>query len=285
MRKWFVAGMAALLMLALAGCWAGEVKSEITITSAEGAGTRTITVDVLKDHVAKPDGNGNVDDNSAYFPNGVAAVEQWLKATLPDGFQVELRDEADKHVFAVTYSFANLADYNAKTKLLIGEDRWNEEGLQDAVLQTKAVDGGHEVTLIEDRAVLKGILLSYLTPIYLDGELFDPTHGGHDVVKLDEVYTLNGLAIQIGEQRESFDLTGEGAAAGPASATGFLAVGAAGQEAGVGEEAQGSEESQAAQAANPKTADGGVGMFVMLAVLAAAAAVWAGTMKRGGERG
>ena len=100
-----------MFTMVLTGCWKGTVKSDMGITK-NGQGQKTITVEILKDHMPKPDGKGNVDDNSKFFKGGFEALQKWLKSNAPAGYEVKVTDEKDKYIYTINYSFTTLNEYN-----------------------------------------------------------------------------------------------------------------------------------------------------------------------------
>lgn len=254
--------MLAMVAALLSGCWAGEVYSTLTITSEAGAGTKVVYVEVLKDHVQKPDNNGTVDDNSQYFPNGMQAVADWLKENVPDGFTVELKETEDMHVYSISYSFADIADYNAKTKRLIGEERWNANGLQEAALSV--ADG--KVTFTEDAAVTMQSALAYIEQVYDQPDLYDSTKGGTaEALSVDQIYAMKNITVKVGGTEQTFELA-EGT---QLSVTGTIDAGAANT---------GAEPADAA-AENPATGDV-VLQYGILALAGAALFVFAWAFRR-----
>ncbi|MFC5530526.1 hypothetical protein [Cohnella yongneupensis] len=197
-----------LLAFALTGCWGGEVKSSMTITSAAGAGSKTLTIVVLKDTATKPDNNGTVDDNSTFFPNGMGAVTTFLKKSVPSGFKVAFKEEKNDYVYTITYAFKDIKDYNAKTKQLIGSKVWKDNKLKDATLTSVTTKGGKKVTFKEDASIVSTSVLELIKKVYANPDVYDPTHGGHDAVKIESVYTLKGISIKVGDSAvKSFDMT------------------------------------------------------------------------------
>jgi hypothetical protein len=255
----------AMVAVLLTGCWAGEVYSTLTITSEAGAGTKVVYIEVLKDHVQKPDNNGTVDDNSQYFPNGMQAVADWLKENVPAGFTVELKETEDMHVYSISYSFTDIADYNAKTKQLIGEERWNANGLQEATLSV--ADG--KVTFTEDAAVTMQSALAYIEQVYNQPDLYDSTKGGTaGALTLDQIYSMKNITVKVGGTEQTFELA-EGTQLSVTGAIGAASANTGGASAG-------------AVAENPATGDA-VLQYGILALASAAlfAFAWAFRRKSG----
>ncbi|RAP74070.1 hypothetical protein [Paenibacillus montanisoli] len=223
MKKIVTVVVSLLLVMALSGCWAGDVNSGLTITSAAGAGYKTLRIEILKDHVEKPDKNGKVDDNSDYFPNGMNAVTKFLKKSVPAGFKIGFREEKNKYVYSVTYSFKDIKDYNAKTKQLIGSKVWAEKKLKDATITSVAAAGGKKVTFKEDASLTATSVLEVIKKVYLNPDVFDPTHGGHEVITIDQVYALKGISAKVGNSAvKTFDMTVKGKPVTTIQQTGFI---------------------------------------------------------------
>jgi hypothetical protein len=199
-----------LVLVLLSGCWAGQVNSGMTVTSDKGAGTKTISIDILKDHVKRPDGKGTVDDNSKYFPGGMKAVTDWGKKNVPAGFKVELKDSKDKWTYNITYTFKDIKDYNDKTKKLIGNEVWKTLSLKPAVLKVKAAKGGSNVTFTEDAAFLSASVNALMKKFYDEKTLYDAKGGKEqDPVTVDVIYNVNETKLKVGNSKEAKFVVGD----------------------------------------------------------------------------
>lgn len=148
----------AIVMVLLAGCYQGVVTSEMSITSIEGSGTKTIRCDIYKDHAQKPDGTGLVADNfsgdNPYFLKPIEDVVAFLNSKAPEGVVISMEEQPDKYVLSFTYSFENLAEYNAKTKALVGENLWTASEMSNAEIVVTQTENGRNIAFIEDIQVL-----------------------------------------------------------------------------------------------------------------------------------
>jgi LPXTG-motif cell wall-anchored protein len=265
MKKIGLVIMAVLLVWLLSGCYAAQVTSELNITSPTGAGTKTIAAEVLKDEADHPtDAGQKVTDNSKFFPNGVEPVVQWLKDNVPEGFTVDLIDKSDRWIFTISYSFTDINDYNAKSKLLMGADRWEKEEVADTVLTAEAVDGGHNVSIKEDARMLELTFLKYFEQIYNNPDLFDPKKGdpNSDPTTLNDTFNVVNIRVDIGSNVTDVKMNEEGKTVIDIDASGFIPEGGA----AAGGASDGSS--------NPATGDRGIALYVTLATASLAAIVW-----------
>ena len=139
MKKKISLLVAALsLLLILTSCVESKTTSALTLSSLEGAGTKTITFSIPKDAPTKTETKTNDDgsisteytiyNNSTYFPKGYGAFADWVIAQLPaeDGFRYEIDEsDAENVLINFSYDFTSFEDYAKKTKDLMGEERWN----------------------------------------------------------------------------------------------------------------------------------------------------------------
>ncbi len=243
-----------ILMLAfvfvLSGCWYGETKTDTTINTIAGAGTRTITVEVWNDDVAKPDGNGNVDDNTDYFPAGLDPVITWLDGVTPNYVTVTKTTTATTQDINLTFSFSDFNDFKAKSLELTGKGSFTVEPTLTAVDAT----GGSNVTFTEDKSTVSDIVLNYFGQLYVEDTIFDPMHGTGDpgsILAVADVFRINSYTTTVGDNSESFDVIADNAVV--LTTTGFVAADAV---------------------PNPETGDQGYAMYAILAALASATVAW-----------
>ena len=208
MKKISVVLVLTFVLLTFSGCWAGETTGSMAINSEKGKGSKTITFTILKDHVKKPDNNGNVDDNSKYFPQGMGAVTTWLKSNVPADHKVEFSDKADSYVYSITYTFNDIAEYNAKTKALVGNASWSALKLTDATIAAVEKDGSYDVTFTENPKVLEGSIRWAIDGIFKNKQIFDPRAGipSADPVTADIIFTINKLSVKVGSKTTAFDM-------------------------------------------------------------------------------
>lgn len=212
MKKIF-ALIATLLMVTmlLTGCWKGTVKSDMGITK-NGEGQKTITVEILKDHMPKPDGKGNVDDNSQFFKGGFEALNKWVKANAPAGYDVNVTDDKDKYIYTISYSFKTIDEYNEKTKKLIGDAKYKELSLSPATLteeEAKNSEGkkGSKLTFKESKDVLYASVAWAIEGVFNNKELFDPDPHKTGAIGLTDIYEIKSIKVKVGDTEKEFDLT------------------------------------------------------------------------------
>lgn len=209
MKKVSVVLILMFVLLTFSGCWAGETTGNMTIKSEKGMGSKTVTFTILKDTSNKPDGSGKVADNSKYFPQGISAVTTWLQSNVPSGYKVDFSEKADRYVYSITYTFNDIADYNAKTKALIGSANWSKYKLSDATLAATEKNGTYDVTFTESADTLKASVMWAIDGLYDNKQVFDITAGGtnkpEDMTK-EYIYTINKLDVKVGSKTTSFDM-------------------------------------------------------------------------------
>lgn len=238
------------LVFVLSGCWYGETTTKTIISQQDGGGTRTITVEVWKDNVEKPDKNGNVEDNSKYFPNGLAPVLTFLKDNVPSYASVTLTSDATRNFFNLTYAFNDFDQFKERTLELTGLASLPAV----PTFSAEAADGGKKVTIKEDKSVVTAIVQNWFGQVYVDPDLFDPTHGTGDpanALAVKDSFRINSYTTTVGDTTKSFDII-----ATPDSdltVSGFV--------------------SDAPISPNPETGDQGNTLYTVLALLAAAALV------------
>ena len=148
-KKLFLVVTILGLFFLLTGCVGAQTGSSMVITSLEGAGTKTITVTIEKDRASEQDvdANGNpkyyedgtpsmkVYNNGTYFPKGYQAVVDFIQAKIPEevGMTITLDETSNTQqaYIRLEYSFTSFADYTQKTKLLVGEDVWQQSAFVD----------------------------------------------------------------------------------------------------------------------------------------------------------
>lgn len=209
MRRYGLILVMIALVGGLTGCWNGEVITKTTITSVEGAGSRTISVEIYKTGVDKPDGSGKVEDNDKFFPNGVSAVKDWLAAHVPSYVSVSMDDDANKHTINLTYSFENFDQFKSKSLALTGLSEFPVEPF----IKSYGAPGGFNVTLTEDTSLVQAIVENYFGQIYDDPTLFDPMYGTSDPSKkiaMKDSFRLNSYTTIMGKQRKHLILQNMG---------------------------------------------------------------------------
>lgn len=191
----------------LVSCYSGIGKSDMTITSAAGAGTRTFSMAILKDGAVNPDDSTKPVDqeftSDGYFPKGIQAVVDLLNSKRPSGVpEIQCKEETDRYVLSYTISFKDLADFNAQTKAIAGK-YWDENNVQPAAITTSKASGGTKVTYTED------LMLDYVCDQWASHALFDDTTGVYNVTLANSagvtpdgpttcIYYTDNVAVDIG---------------------------------------------------------------------------------------
>lgn len=236
MKKLSLALMFVLVMAFLTGCYQGVVSSTMLVKNVEGEGTKTITCYIYKDAAVKPDELGKpaaeqkkVEDNfggaNPYILKPIANVISFLNTKAPKGLEVTLAaEDADKYTIAMTYSFTNLEDYNNKTKAIIGDSIWTTDEMVNATISSKDVDGGKEITFIEDLSVLKNsvkwaaeALLNDTTGVYNSARA--KAEGLTADGAATSIFILEPFAITVGDNKTTINTT-----ATEVKAIGFVAA-------------------------------------------------------------
>ncbi|NLD25811.1 MAG: hypothetical protein GX661_00450, partial [Acholeplasmataceae bacterium] len=220
MRKKFVAFFAlVLLVLAMTGCWAGEI-SVSTEFEADGSGKRVIVLDVMDDTlstepITNPDdpdgteGKGAV-LNDKHITGGIPAIQTWLEENAPDFITVEpMKTEGYHRYFTLSYTFENFDDFLTKYKTLVNLSpnmKWDD--FDETELPTFTSEGfiKKKVTFKESNAIVNASLDWAIDGIYND--IYDPS----DLIGYVEKANISVLAnytITIGgekyEELQHFD--------------------------------------------------------------------------------
>ena len=242
------------LGIVLASCQIAPVNATTSITSAEGAGTKTISALVLVDGSAQinPDaesfpGNGEyyyIEDSTfenvtftpkadgamvnlyhdGYLtnPNNLTTVKEvWEEFAskvadyIPEGFTLETRTvqsenwtddymetkqgtgahtEWKGYVFSVTYSWANVAEYMAKTKALIGETLYESTELQEL-----DDEGTPWVTFTAGENNTYTWREAYVVNYWSAYGIFDPVMHSEYFNLANGITTANGFAVAMQE--------------------------------------------------------------------------------------
>lgn len=165
-RKWLLSFAMILMVLALTGCWAGEIGVETVFEGRNGAGTRTFVLDVMDDTlsatpITNPDdpagteGKGAV-INSTHIEGGVSAIQTWLEENAPDFITVQaMKTEGYHRYFTLSYSFTDFEDFLAKYEALVELSPTINWADFDETELPKWVCDGNECTFTESKAVLQ----------------------------------------------------------------------------------------------------------------------------------
>jgi hypothetical protein len=227
MKKFSSLVMTLVTVLLLAGCWNSEISSDMSITSTEGAGSKTVYLTILKDGQPKPDDETQVVENLPYLPAGYEGLKTYAAENAPEGFEVKVNETDTNLVFSITYSFDSIKEYNDLTKKLIGEDTYDAYGLLPATLETKDAekDGvkGFDVTFTEDVNVLYASVAWAIEEIFNDPTLFNPDPFGTGAIEVADIYQLTSVKLTVGDTTTDIDLTSDdNVTLTEVSATGFI---------------------------------------------------------------
>jgi hypothetical protein len=207
MKKLLMVLVLVFAVFALTGCWPGEVGVETVFTSKDGAGTRTIILDVMDDTlsttaITNPDdpegteGKGAV-INSTHIQGGVSAIQTWLEANAPTFVTVSaMKTEGYHRYFTLTYSFTDFADFLAKYEQLVNLSPTLSWSDFDATEKPTWVCEGRTCTFKESKDIVEASLDWAIdgiwTDIYLEADL------AGFVTKAD-ISVLANYSVSMGE--------------------------------------------------------------------------------------
>lgn len=202
-RKLGVLLILAVALLLIVSCRQGTSWSDMEIGPG-GAGTKTIHYKWEKDSLATEADLTKGDLLSKFFPQGEQAVADWLQDQVPAGFVVEYNgDLADYHEITISYSFTDIDDYNAKTKMMIPTNIWEDNFLEEATLTSEAVTGGFNLTFRESLALLKYSGYGYFLSLYEQTDIFDKTRDGYDdgtAYNPDNQFDYMTVIVTVGDE-------------------------------------------------------------------------------------
>lgn len=262
MKKFAVLSILLAALMLLAACQEGMIYSTVSITSRDGAGTKTIYVDILKDDAPIP-GNkdgATVGNNSKFLLGGGNALKAKLESIIKlDGVTIKNEDKGQYERVTMTYSFSSIADYNAKLKKLAD----GKAEIKDAVL---TVDGDN-VTFTEPASNAYNSVLWAIEGVYNDAALYDKTGKGdvaNNPVTLDQMAKIYDVEVVVNGTSKKVNLK-EMPQTTEISATGTIKSAAADTAA----------PAETTTTENPKTSDGSFTTILAFAILAVAAAATA----------
>lgn len=201
-----------LLTLLLTSCWPASVADEMTITSAEGAGTRVFHMRLYKDGAKKLDGGGSVSNmfsdpsggGNMFFPSGIDAVYDFLKANRPENVPEFTMTEQDEYYdFSYTITFDSIADFNEQCKKIAG-DNW-KGAAKEATLKA---DGDGKLTYTEDRDLAQYVSIWAVSALYDcgDGTLFNRTYADSQMIsKASDMLETDSVVVNIGGTSTVYD--------------------------------------------------------------------------------
>lgn len=210
MKKIILMFIAALLSIVLYGCSEAKVYSEMKIFNKSGAGTKTISVNIDRDHKLSRDDRAAGKTNSKFFPKGFEPVRDYIQSKVPDWCEIGFEEKKDFWVYTINYSFKDIDDYNRKTRELIDDVLYEDEDLEPAVLTAVERDGGWNVTFREQTAVVHSIVLGYIADLHFNEEIFDRSGGGQGAKTPKENFSLSRISVKIGNNaQQNFNVSGK----------------------------------------------------------------------------
>lgn len=208
MKKLLMVLVLMFSVFALTGCWPGEVGVETVFTDKDGAGTRTIILDVMDDTLSTtaipnpddPEGTENKGAviNSTHIEGGVAAIQTWLVANAPTFVTVEAMTTTGYHrYFTLTYSFEDFEDFLAKYEQLVDLSPTLNWADFDASEKPTWTCDGNTCTFKETKDIVEAsmdwAIDGIWTDIYLEADL------AGFVTKAD-ISVLANYTVEMGEE-------------------------------------------------------------------------------------
>lgn len=125
-KRILVLAILVLVVVAFTACWRGDLTGQTTITSKDGAGTRTFVFKIFKNGVTEPKVGGAiitdnewVDDTTGYLKGTNAQLVAKVLGAAPfAGITCVASETEEQRIFTISFSFTSLADYNTKLEAL-----------------------------------------------------------------------------------------------------------------------------------------------------------------------
>ncbi|MBI9009922.1 MAG: hypothetical protein JEZ05_07815 [Tenericutes bacterium] len=201
----------AMLVLALTGCWAGEI-GVTTVFNSDGSGTRTIVLDVMDDTLST-DPIINLDDpdqeegkgaivNDYHITGGLIAIQTWLEDNAPEFITVEDATVDGYHrYFTMTYSWDDFDDFLAKYEMLVDLSPsmdWDDFTAEER--PTLTIEGLYKKTLTftETKIIVEASLDWAIDGIW--NSIYDAADLAGFVTKAD-ISVLSGYTVEIGDDK------------------------------------------------------------------------------------
>ena len=178
-KKFFAFLLTIVSVIALTGCWVGEVGVTTVFDNKAGAGTRTYVLDVMDDTlsatpITNPDdpegteGKGAV-INSTHIEGGVAAIQTWLAANAPSFVTVApMKTEGYHRLFTISFEFDDFADFLSKYQQLVdASDTLSWTDFDTAEKPTWTCEG-QTCTFTESKAIVQASMDWAITGIWED---------------------------------------------------------------------------------------------------------------------
>lgn len=208
-RKIFTFVVMLGLVLALTGCWPGEI-GVTTIFNADGSGERTIVLDVMDDTLSdtpiiNPDdpdgteGKGAVINNQ-HITGGLPEIQTWLEENAPDFITVEdMTIEGYHRYFTLTYTWDSWEDFLDKYEQLVDLSpnmSWSD--FDDTEKPMLTVSGLYKrtVTFSESRNIVEASLDWAIDGIWND--IYDEATLAGFVTKAD-ISVLAGYTVEVSD--------------------------------------------------------------------------------------
>jgi len=193
---------------ALTGCWYGEIGVDTVFDAKDGAGTRTIVLDVMDDTLSdtpiiNPDDPDQTEGKGAVINNkhiigGIPAIQTWLEENAPDFITVEpMTTEGYHRYFTLTYSFTDFDDFLAKYEQLVNLSPTITWASYAASERPSWVCEGSSCTFAESKEILNASMDWAVDGIYNDIYNADDLTG---FVTKNDISVLANYTLTVGDQ-------------------------------------------------------------------------------------
>lgn len=214
-KRILVLAILVLVVVAFTACWRGDVSGQTTITSKDGAGTRTFVFKIFKNGVTEPKVGGAiitdnewVDDTTGYLKGTNAQLVAKVLGAAPfSGITCVASETEEQRIFTIGFSFSSLADYNTKLEALydaatgvLGTGGVDLKG--DFVPATLSVVGDGVTFTDSWQSTVIGTDWAWAA-VYGDSALIVK----HDLTKRDMLY-CEPLKVKVGGTTTTFGIVG-----------------------------------------------------------------------------
>ena len=204
---------AATLALVLTGCQAGLVTSNLSMNE-DGSGTKIITCEILGDEAIFPDWSLNdsgelstVGNNSAYLVVTGDELAAKIKSysALEDVEVTATTNDAGSTIITLSYSFANIGEYNTKTKTLAKDEA---DLIQNASFMMAGRDdeGNQLYTLRDYTANTQNSIDNIFESFWNDPTAFDVTGSGQSDISsygYKSIYAVTAVTVSVGDTSQT----------------------------------------------------------------------------------
>jgi len=210
-KKLLALSACCALALALTGCQAALVSSEVTMEKS-GAGKKTITAviygddSILAGKTSTEEEGNKVGNNSKYLLVSGTALENKVKSySALEGIEVKATPSGGDTVLTLSYSFTSIEDYNTKTKTL-AKDQSTE--IEDATF-TENTDGSY--TYKENCDNTQYSIDNLFLSLWNDSEAFDKTGKGDCDLEANNcdytcIYTIMSVSATVGDKTQTVEI-------------------------------------------------------------------------------